>query len=779
MARILLPYILDRGKSYGRSHSPKLTDPDALGGTKPRVIVEFSSPNLGKEFDGAHLRSTIVGSFISALYESMGWDVCRMNFLGDWGKHIGLLAVGWSMFGSDELLEIEPLRHLLSVYTDIAKLSKSEQQAAKDVSGNPDNQADVAPNPAVPISTQQDDFFKKMEEGDSDALALWKRLRDVCVKEYTKLYAQLHINFDDFSGESQVTKSTIAEVEAVLTEKGIYEDNNRAWVIDFSKHGSKGLGTANLRHANGTTSYLLRDIGAVLERRKKHAFDKMVYVVSARQDSHFQQLFRTLGLMGDVYHEIAQTLQHVSFSNVRGLSPQPGRSGLLLGDILEQSRHAMPESLQSSGVDDDGALDDASEFARLALASQELSTKRSNTVDFALGIDEKVAAPLEIYPGLTVQRWLDSLRSRIHGAEATRNFEDESLDYTFFSWKDEYADMLRLIARFPDITKHAFERLDPSIIFSYLLQVIDMLPSVWDADEDEESSEHLGPPVDHENAGEESESRAEASQVANPLKLAFYDCVRTVLENGMEFIGLVSIKGRGRKPAETVIALHHGVSNDTTPIAVTKEDKTTLPAVSEEETRDAEHVTAPGGVDEVIAEVCDVQDIDDGAESTAVTQEDVQSDEPTTMPQDDEESDELTTRPQEEKENEDLVTIPQKDNQNDETTPMAQEDKENDEPILEPENNDRETDTTIIFSQEADETPALDSVSQETMMTEAEPAATPHSEEAAPESVSHDEEATSTAAPEQGTTEIATTTIQHEVNEDPAPTSVPGEAGET
>jgi arginyl-tRNA synthetase len=106
---VILPQILHRADNYGK------TTIDA----GKKAIIEFSSPNIAKPFHAGHLRSTIIGSFLANIHEACGWNVTRMNYLGDWGKQFGLLAVGFEMFGKEELLEKDPIQHLYEVYVKI------------------------------------------------------------------------------------------------------------------------------------------------------------------------------------------------------------------------------------------------------------------------------------------------------------------------------------------------------------------------------------------------------------------------------------------------------------------------------------------------------------------------------------------------------------------------------------------------------------------------------------------------------------------------------------
>ena len=56
-----------------------------------KVIVEFSSPNVAKELHVGHLRSTIIGDSIARIFEFLGYDVLRLNHIGDWGTQFGML----------------------------------------------------------------------------------------------------------------------------------------------------------------------------------------------------------------------------------------------------------------------------------------------------------------------------------------------------------------------------------------------------------------------------------------------------------------------------------------------------------------------------------------------------------------------------------------------------------------------------------------------------------------------------------------------------------------
>lgn len=109
LCSLVLNAVLKDGVAFG-------TNRDGAG---KKVIVEFSSPNIAKPFHAGHLRSTIIGSFIRNVHVANGYDVVAMNYLGDWGKQYGLLAIGYERYGTEQELHADAIKHLYDVYVKI------------------------------------------------------------------------------------------------------------------------------------------------------------------------------------------------------------------------------------------------------------------------------------------------------------------------------------------------------------------------------------------------------------------------------------------------------------------------------------------------------------------------------------------------------------------------------------------------------------------------------------------------------------------------------------
>jgi arginyl-tRNA synthetase len=357
LASLVLPLILELGADYGRDLTNGLRDPaDASQGRK-RVVVDFGSPNIAKPFHAGHLRSTIIGGFTANLYEQANWEVVRLNYLGDWGKQYGVLGVAFSDFGSEEELQRDPINHLFHIYVKASASAREQQAAIKEkeariaalqASGEPVNDLteEIARLRDESVDERARRYFKRMCDGESEELALWKRFREQSIERYKQTFARLNINYDVYDGESQTKDSSMEAASKILDEKGLSEESQGAKLVDLTKY-SKKLGKAIVRKKDGTSIYLTRDIGAVFERFETYSYDKMFYVIANQQDLHMAQLIKIIELMGR--DDLSKRLKHINFGLVLGMSTRRG-TVRFLDDILRDTADKMHEVMRANDV---------------------------------------------------------------------------------------------------------------------------------------------------------------------------------------------------------------------------------------------------------------------------------------------------------------------------------------------------------------------------------------------------------------------------------------------
>ncbi|KAL9108172.1 MAG: hypothetical protein Q9227_007026 [Pyrenula ochraceoflavens] len=513
VASVVLPTIYTLGSAYGfnTAHGERIPGDPSSAQLK---VVEFSSPNIAKEFHAGHLRSTIIGGFLSTLYEKNGFKVVRMNYLGDWGRQYGLLAVGWQKYGSEELLQENPASHLFDVYVKISNDFKPEDDAFKAAGKRGEDTSQLE---TTGLFGQVKKYFKSMEEGDQEALALWKRFRDMSIEKYKTSYSRLNVEFDEYSGESTVKPSTMQEAEEVLKQKGLIEIDQGAEIIDFKKHGSKKLEKAIVRNRNGTTTYLLRDIGAAIERYRQYHFDSMVYVVMAEQDIHLQRFFKILELMGGEYKTISSRCQHVNYGKVMGMSTRRGTVKFLddilrdVGDRMHELMRQNPEKY--SQVEDPEKVADILGIS--AVMVQDMSGKRINNYPFDL-------QRMFSFEGDTGP-YLQYAHARLCSVSRKTGFGVEELEKADFSLlKEKHAwDLLRLMGQFPDTIGQTLKTQEPTTMLTYLFRLTHQLSSSYDV------LRVVGAPEGRET------SVARAS---------LYEAFRQVLGNGMRLLGLTPVE---------------------------------------------------------------------------------------------------------------------------------------------------------------------------------------------------------------------------------------------
>lgn len=303
-ARAAVAETLQAGDNFGK---------DPLVGVGQRTVVEFSSPNIARKMHVGHLRSTVIGNALRSILRALGYDVIADNHLGDWGTQFGSLLAAHALWGWPPEMETDPVEALVQIYARYHAASQDDP-ALRDLARA---------------------WFKKLEDGDEAARAVWKQLIDITMEEFARTYARLGITFDTTHGESYYEPM----LETVLREaldKGVAKvEPDGAVSVDFGET----LPSYLLRKSDGATLYQTRDVATCLYRWREYRPARNIYVVGAEQKLHFQQVFETVRRLG--YSEIADRSVHIPFGSVTDAGGQrfSMRKGtaIFLDEVLDEA----------------------------------------------------------------------------------------------------------------------------------------------------------------------------------------------------------------------------------------------------------------------------------------------------------------------------------------------------------------------------------------------------------------------------------------------------------
>jgi len=286
------------------------------------VVADYSSPNIAKHLGVHHLRSTMIGNAICNLHEKCGYTVARINYLGDWGTQFGKLmaALSTANYSMDDLT-IDSLSHLYVNFT---------KQAEKDPTLNDEARA----------------WFKKLEDGDETAVNLWRGIKKASLAEFEKIYQRLGLSFTQFDGESNYSQAALDVVQECLNKGIAIKGDGGAIVIEME---DKGDPPCMLQKSDGATTYLARDVGAVIKRHADHNFKKMLYVVGQAQSFHFKQVFHVLKKMS---YDFNKNCHHIPFGLLKFQGAKFSSRGgnmLLLNDVLDAAADEVADIVKKKG----------------------------------------------------------------------------------------------------------------------------------------------------------------------------------------------------------------------------------------------------------------------------------------------------------------------------------------------------------------------------------------------------------------------------------------------
>ena len=401
-------------------------------GAGKTICIDYSSPNVAKNFHVGHLRTTIIGNSLHKIFKKLGYNVVRINHLGDWGTQFGKLIVAYKKWGSKESIEKNGISELMSIYV------KFHEEAEKEPSLNDEARA----------------WFTKMEHGDEEALSIWKWFLDISLKEFMRVYDILGMEFDSYNGESFYNDKMGAVIDE-LKEKGLITVSEGAQIVDLEAYN---MPPCLITKKDGSSLYATRDIAAALYRQNTYHFTKCLYVTGLEQKLHFAQWFKVIELMG---YDWYKGLVHIPYGLVSlksgKLSTRKGNV-LYAEDILNESIQKIREIIAEKNPDLPDKETVAKQVGIGAIIFNDLYNQRIKDVlfdwDKLLNFDGETGP----YVQYTYARAASVMR-KVGEIPLT-------IDYSVLT-DDASMALLKEISRFPEVIKEASEKYEPCVVARY------------------------------------------------------------------------------------------------------------------------------------------------------------------------------------------------------------------------------------------------------------------------------------------------------------------------
>lgn len=408
-------------------------------GEGKNICLDYSSPNVAKNFHVGHLRTTIIGNSLYKIFSKLGYNAIRINHLGDWGTQFGKLIVAYKAWGSKEAVEKDGISELMKLYV------KFHEEADK--------------NPELVDEARA--WFAKMEQGDEEALSIWQWFKDISLVEYKRTYDLLGVDFDYYLGES-FYRDKCQEVVDKITEAGLLKESEGAMIVDLSEYD---MAPCIITKKDGSSIYATRDLAAIFYRKKTYNFCKCLYVTGQEQKLHFAQVFKVVELLGNEWAK--DQLVHIPYGLVSlegaKLSTRNGNiiyAEDILHDAIEKSLEIITEKSPN--------LENKEEVAKMvgvgSVLFNDLYNQRIKDVSFSwdkvLNFDGET--------GPYVQYTHARCSSVVRLAE---NFDPSNeVDFSVITEPDAIF-LLKEINRFPKVVLDAADKYEPSIVARFAVDV--------------------------------------------------------------------------------------------------------------------------------------------------------------------------------------------------------------------------------------------------------------------------------------------------------------------
>ncbi|XGW11043.1 hypothetical protein V3C99_012499 [Haemonchus contortus] len=306
---------------------------DRLGGRQSKkLVIDYSSPNIAKQFHIGNLRSTLIGRYLDKVHRAIGDDVTSVNYLGDWGTQFAMISTYWP--------QVRPSDSYWNSCGDVDKI-----RALTDCYVVANRKGKVDENFREKVRETYAEMENSIATGDlsSPTMQLWRDIRELSERHLNHFYTMLNIEFDRWQYESSYVNDARCLVADMVKNNVARQTANGLLVVDFPDNELEEH--AVVRKSDSTTIYLSRELASILNRDELFHADRYLYVVDRAQRRHFEALKMILRRIGK--ESLAEKVEHVPYGRVKGLSTRLGRTEVV-GDIINRGTELALQFMKES-----------------------------------------------------------------------------------------------------------------------------------------------------------------------------------------------------------------------------------------------------------------------------------------------------------------------------------------------------------------------------------------------------------------------------------------------
>ena len=402
------------------------------------VCIDYCSVNLAKYMHIGHLKNSFLGESLARLFETFGYKVVRINYIGDYGTPYGKIIAGLQIWGTDEDVRTRGIDALQEYYVKFCAAEAEDEkleQLARDLS-------------------------KKIEEKDVEIYPIYQQVIEIARKEAERLLNILGIHFDSWKGEASYAPE-LDNVVDMLQSKGLLSISEGATIVDLSKFD---MPPCLVKRSDGASLYATRDIAAAIDRYNDYHFDKMLYLTAVEQKLHFAQFFKVLELAGMPFSSGLEHVPYGRFSLPNGkISSRRGKQAVLV-DLIDYVLNKANDVIANRTFNIEKPEDVAMKVAKGVLSFNALNIDRNKDAIFdierAFSFDGETAP----YMQYTYTRILSIMRK----AESLDLSCEE--DYSCLNQEQAF-ELIKMCCNLQNTLNLALDKRDPSILLKYCMEI--------------------------------------------------------------------------------------------------------------------------------------------------------------------------------------------------------------------------------------------------------------------------------------------------------------------